>query len=381
MNILLVGGAVRNTLLGLPVRDRDYLVLDATVEDFLASHPGAKPVGKTFPVVIHQGQEFSFPRGAGLEDDLRLRDFTINALALDERGKLFCHPDGLEDLRNKVLRPCSPSSLSDDPLRAFRAARLLCELPGFSAHPELIDAMRALGPEQLSQAYAERVGQEVLKACATARPGDFPRLLDRTGCLSPWLAELEGASGIPGGPPQYHDSSVLEHTARIMDRVAAMPEGDALTVWMALCHDLGKVTTPKDILPRHIGHEERGEPLAEALARRLRLPDRFIQCGALSARWHMLAGRYTELRPSTRVGLLLRLKARGALREVFRLAAADKNMPGQGNLTEVLLDLEAILSVSLPPGMRDQGEKSGQVLHQLQSNAVALRIRSSKGAE
>ncbi len=381
MRILLVGGAVRNTLLGLPVRDRDYLVLGATVEDFLAAHPGAKPVGKTFPVVIHQGQEFCFPRGETLEDDLRLRDFTINAMALDERGKLFCHPHALEDLRARVLRPCSPSSLADDPLRVFRAARLLCELPGFSAHPELLEAMRALGPEQLGQAYAERVGQEALKACATCRPGDFLRLLDRTGCLSPWLAELEGASGIPGGPPQYHDSSVLEHTARIMDRVAAMPEGDGLTVWMALCHDLGKVATPKDILPRHIGHEERGEALAEALGQRLRLTARHIRCGALAARWHMLAGRYPELRPATRVDLLLRLKARGALREVFRMSAADKNMPGQGHLPEALLDLDAILSVALPPHLRDQGEKSGQVLHQLQAKSVELRIRNSKSPE
>lgn len=381
MRILLVGGAVRNTLLGLPVRDRDYLVLDAAVEDFLAAHPGAKPVGKTFPVVIHQGQEFSFPRGQTLEDDLRLRDFTVNAMALDERGKLFCHPQALDDLRARVLRPCSPSSLRDDPLRAYRAARLLCELPGFSPHAELPEAMRSLGPERLGQAFAERVGQEALKACATGRPGDFLRLLDSTGCLAPWLAELEGASGIPGGPPKYHDSSVLEHTARIMDRVAAMPGGDALTVWMALCHDLGKVTTSKDILPRHIGHEERGETLAATLGQRLRLPARHSQCGALAARWHMLAGRYTELRPATRVDLLMRLKARGALREVFRLAAADKNLPGQGHLPEALLDLEAALAVRLPAQLRDQGARSGDMLRQLQAKAVSVRMRNSSAPE
>lgn len=377
MRILLVGGAVRNTLLGLPVRDRDYLVLDATVEEFLAAHPGAKPVGKTFPVVIHQGQEFCFPRGETLEDDLRLRDFTVNAMALDPEGRLFCHPQALEDLQAKVLRPASADSLRLDPLRAYRAARLLCQLPGFAAHPELLEAMGALGPESLGQAYAERVGQEALKACATPRPGDFLRLLDRTGCLEPWLAELQGASDIPGGPPQYHDSSVLEHTARIMDRVAAMPEGDSLTVWMALCHDLGKVTTPRDILPRHIGHEERGEGLAASLGQRLRLPARFIRCGALAARWHMLAGRYTELRPATRVDLLLRLKARGALREVFRLAAADKNLPGEGHLPVALLDLESALAVRLPAEQCDLGEKSGDMLRQLQAKAVSVRIRSA----
>lgn len=378
MRILLVGGAVRNTLLGLPVRDRDYLVLGATVEEFLAAHPGSKSVGKTFPVVIHQGQEFSFPRGASLEEDLLLRDFTINAMALDERGKLFCHPRALEDMNSKTLRPASPSSLKDDPLRAIRAARFLCELPGYTPHPDLLDDMRALGPERLGEAYAERVGQEALKACASAHPGEFLRLLDSAACLSPWFTELEGASDIPAGPPQYHDSSVLEHTARIMDRVAAMPEGDGLTVWMALCHDLGKVTTPKDTLPRHIGHDLRGESLAETLGNRLRLTAKHIRSGGLAARWHMLAGRYSELRPSTRVELLLRLKSKGALRELFRMAAADKNLEGEGHLPEAQLDLEALLPVNLPANQRDQGEKSGEILHQLQSEAVAVRIRNSK---
>jgi len=363
MRILLVGGAVRNILLGLPVRDRDYLVLEATVEDFLLAHPTAKAVGKTFPVFILDRQEYSFPRAASLEGDLALRDFTINAMALDTDGRLFCHPHALDDLQAKLLRPASPASIPEDPLRVLRAARFLAELPDFHPHADLIADMRAAcASGKLVTPYAERVGQEVQKALAAAHPGEFLRVLDQAGCLLPWLAELDGASGIPGGPPKYHDSSVLEHTARVMDRLA----GDPLSVWMGLCHDLGKVLTPTEILPRHIGHDLRGEAAALALGNRLRLPMRLIHAGADAARWHMVAGNYPELKASTRVDLLTRLKSRGVLREMFRLVQADK---GRDHGERMRSDLAAILAVTLPPEARDLGEKSGEALR-------ALRIRA-----
>lgn len=371
MKIFLVGGAVRNRLLGLPVRDRDYLVLDATVEDFLGAHPTAKPVGKTFPVFIYKGEEYSFPRGESLDQDLDRRDFTINALAQEisgnETGALFHHPQALPDIQARILRPASAHSLADDPLRAYRAGRFLAELPGFTAHPELIEAMRRTAASgTLGEPYAERVGQEVQKALAGIRPGEFLRLLDQGQCLGPWFAELAQASAIPAGPPKYHDASVLEHTARVMDALA----GDALAVWMGLCHDLGKALTPTPELPRHIGHEERGEAMAKALGERLRLPTRLVNAGADAARWHMLAGRYPELRDATRVDLLFRLKSRGVLREMFRLALADK---GQDHLPEAQADLDATLTATLPAEARDQGETSGELLR-------ALRIKSLRAA-
>ena len=367
MRILLVGGAVRNILLGLPVRDRDYLVLEATVEEFLRAHPQAKAVGKTFPLFILDRQEYSFPRAATLEDDLLLRDFTVNALALDTEGRLFCHPQAMEDLRARLLRPASAASLPDDPLRVLRAARFAAELPGFSAHPELLEAMRAVVRSGgLAAPFAERVGQEVQKACASDHPGHFLRLLGQAGCLSPWLTELAGSSDIPAGPPKYHDASVLEHTARVMDRLA----GDALSVWMGLCHDLGKVLTPREELPRHISHDLRGEAQALTLGNRLRLPTRLIEAGAEAARWHMLAGNYPELRPATRVDLLMRLKAKGVLREMFRLVRADKD---RDYSALVQADLASVLAVALPPGARDQGEKSGKILRALRAKAIRDR--------
>ena len=387
MRILLVGGAVRNKLLGLPVRDRDYLVLDATVEDFLKAHPAAKPVGKTFPVFIYEGEEYSFPRGQvleqdteqDLEQDLALRDFTINALAQDisgdETGTLLGHPLALQDIKNRILRPASEHSLSDDPLRAYRAARFLAVLPGFTAHPELIaDMRRTAASGALGEPFAERVGQEALKACAGDRPGEFLRLLDQGGCLAPWFAELAQASSIPAGPPKHHDTSVLEHTAQVMDRLA----GDAMAVWMALCHDLGKTLTPAAELPRHIGHEQRGEALAQALGLRLRLPTRLVNAGADAARWHMLAARYPELRDGTRVDLLFRLKSRGVLREMFRLVQADKTQADKGpdqaddHLPEAQADLDAALTAVLPPEARDQGEASGELLRSLRIKALRV---------
>jgi tRNA nucleotidyltransferase (CCA-adding enzyme) len=381
MRILLVGGAVRNLLLGLPVRDRDYLVLDATVEDFLSAYPAAKSVGKTFPVFILKGEEYSFPRGEGLEQDLTRRDFTINALAQeipdDETGALFHHPLALEDLKARLLRPASEHSLSDDPLRAFRAARFLAELPGFTAHPDLVQAMRHCAASgALREPYAERVGQEVLKACVGQRPGEFLRLLDQGQCLAPWFAELAEASAIPAGPPKYHDASVLEHTAQVMDALA----GDPMAVWMGLCHDLGKALTPAHELPRHIRHEERGEAVAKALGERLRLPTRFVNAGADAARWHMLAGGYPELKNATRVDLLFRLKSRGVLREMFRLAAADKGQnPPDGHLAEDQADLDAALTATLPPQARDQGETSGELLRSLRIQALRAS-RSSRSS-
>ena len=374
MRILLVGGAVRNELLGLPVRDRDYLVLEATVEEFLQAHPGAKPVGKTFPVFILKGEEYAFPRGGSLDEDLARRDFTINALARDAEGTLFSHPQALDDLHARVLRPASPQSLLDDPLRAYRAARFLAELPGFTAHPELIQAMRgACTGSTLAAPYAERVGQEAQKACAAAHPGAFLRVLDQGGCLVPWFAELANAASIPAGPPKYHADTLLEHTAKVMDALA----GDPMAVWMGLCHDLGKASTPESELPRHIGHEMRGETLADALGRRLRLPMRLINAGADAARWHMLAGRYPELKDATRVDLLFRLKSRGVLREMFRLAQADHGPDRNADhLPEAQADLACALTASLPPQARDQGEKSGDLLRSLRIQALRASRKS-----
>ena len=148
-----------------------------------------------------------------------------------------------------------------------------------------------------------------------------------------------------------------------MDRLA----GDPLSVWMALCHDLGKVTTPAEVLPRHLGHDQRGEALAQTLGERLRLPTRLIRAGADAARWHMVAGNYPDLRESTRVDLLMRLKSRGVLREMFRLEQADK---ARDHSALAQADLAVILAVKLPPEDCGLGQLSAEKLRNLRIQAL-----------
>lgn len=229
----------------------------------------------------------------------------------------------LADLRDKILRPVAPANFLADPLRVIRAARFAAAFPDFTVHEQLLEAMRGVAPDALGRVAAERVGQEVLKACAAPAPGNFLRVLQAGDRLAPWLAEFTDAHCIPAGPPEFHDASVLEHTARVMDRCA----GDALGVWMALCHDLGKTVTPAERLPRHHGHEAVGPDMAQSLALRLRLPNRHGAAGRLAARWHMAAGRYADLKPSTRVRLLLELDKAGIMKNFFgwwrRIVAAS----------------------------------------------------------
>lgn len=393
MLICLVGGAVRDMLLGREPNDRDYLVLGATTAQFQRRFPKAYQVGKTFPVFLVDGVEFAFPRESGrapccggaqgcdlladLGADLLARDFTVNALALPlpdypaepdparVRELVVGLPGALEDLDARLLRPAGPAALDADPLRVLRAARFLAQLPDFEAHPELVPAMRraAAGPG-FAALPPERVGAEVRKALRGPAPGRLLRLLARADALAPWLAELSAAGAVPAGPPPWHDESALEHTAQVMDRLA----GDELPCWMALTHDLGKTATPRDSHPRHHGHDRLGAPLARALGQRLALPNRFIQAGELAAALHMTAALYPGLRPGTRVDLLDALHRARLVDEMFRLVQADH---GQDHAPLARRDLRAMLAVTLPAKWRGLGRESGRRLRELRGMALA----------
>ncbi len=372
MDIHLVGGAVRDLLLGRPVTDSDYLVLGATPEEFVRRHPAARQVGRSFPVFLLHGCQYAWPRGRTLEDDLLARDLTMNALALGVSpavaGRLTAHPLALSDLLHKVLRPCSAASLADDPARVFRAARFAAVLPDFMPHPDLLAGMRQVTEaKKTADLFPERIGTEIRKALAGPRPGRFLEILDAGHSLDPWFAELARASAIPAGPPAHHHASVLGHTVRTMDRLA----GNPLAAWMALCHDLGKAGTPRDMWPRHIGHEARGAEMALALGNRLRLPTRLIRAGVLAANLHMKAGRYLEMRPGSRVDLLDRLWREGLFEEMFALAAADHPQDAGPRLSSARRDLAAMLAVRLPESLRNLGAVSGRRLRLLRCQAVA----------
>jgi tRNA nucleotidyltransferase (CCA-adding enzyme) len=368
--VFLVGGAVRDRLLNRPVKDRDFVVFGATEAEFLRRFPGARKVGRRSPVYLYRGDEYTLSPAADILDDLALRDLTINALAQDADGRIWAHPKAREDIDGKVLRPIAEKNFISDPLRVFRVARFAACMPDFNCH-ESVDAVvgRVRRAGLLGTVSAERVGQETLKALAGPRPGTYLRFLADRDLMQPWFCELAAFGQIPAGPAPYHNESVLEHTMQVMDRLA----GDPLQVWMGLCHDIGKTATDPDRWPAHHGHERLGESLAGALARRLRLPTRFADAGAVASRWHMTLGRYRELRPGTLVDLLIHLHRHRLVSQMARLVVAD----GGDDLAASLAgDLDTIMAVALPAAQRGLGQDSGRVLRQLRCEALARRRRS-----
>lgn len=367
MNIYLAGGAVRDLLMGNPISDRDYLVTDTTKEAFIKRFPNAYGVGKAFPVFLLEKLEFSFPRASNLDKELRSRDLTVNALLLDERGNLICHPNSLKDLHNKVLRPASPSSLKEDPLRVFRAARFWARFPNFTPHRELLEAMQNVASEGLLHSIApDRIGTETLKAFNEKRPGNYLRLLAKTNCLEPWFTEFKKGINVPAGPIQFHDSDIVEHTCQTMDALA----GSSTQVWMGMCHDLGKLLTEADKLPKHHGHDRRGIEIAKAIGGRIRVSNQLIRSGAIAAKWHMVAAKYNELRPGTRVDMLMELHLSETLSDLFKLVVVDQ---GEDHFEGASEDLATILAVKLPQEARNLGVKSGEILRGLRASALPKR--------
>ncbi len=366
LDIYRVGGAIRDELLGRPRADLDFVVLHCSGQDFCRAFPEAKRVGRQNRAVYHvRGAEFTLSAAPDIQSDLARRDLTINALAQNQNGDLFALDQSWEDLKSRVLRQVKDDNFFQDPVRIFRAARLAADLPDFTVARELMALLIRVGQTRALYGLApERVGREVLKACAAPNPGRFLRILDQTGTLSPWFRELARAGSIPAGPGHVHEHSLLEHTACVMDLLAGKP----LQVWMGLCHDLGKSLTREADLPHHFGHDRAGARLAEVLGDRLRLPREYQRAGHTAARWHMVAGQYDRLRPGTRVDLLMNLKACPKVKDLFSLVKADQ---GADHLSQAVRDLQIVRSVKLPPEHRGLGRRSGSLLRNLQAQALA----------
>jgi len=363
MKRYLVGGAVRDLLLGRLPREWDY-AFEGSVESFIQANPEARKVGRSVSVVLLRGVEhMPLVRGV-LTEDLRSRDLTINAMALDENSQLHTHPQALEDLRDRVLRLANPDALAHDPLRVFRIARFTAQFPDFSVHHATLAAMRETAANNLLATLpAERVGNETLKALNASLPSRFLRTLATTGCLYPWFAECVNMDLISAGPAQFHRGSVLEHTCRVMDALA----GEQLAVWMGLTHDLGKTMSPSEMLPHHYGHEQRGKRMAHALAGRLALPRRFQKAGELAAELHMLGGIYPELRIGTKRDLLTRVHLAHLDGPFWNLVSADAK---KDRHTDALRDLELIRLIRLPDEFCGKGKEAGIRLRLLQCEAL-----------
>jgi tRNA nucleotidyltransferase (CCA-adding enzyme) len=329
MKIYLVGGAVRDRLLGLPGKDRDYVVVGATPEDLL--HLGYKPVGKDFPVFLHpqtreeyalarterktgrgyHAFEFDTDKSVTLQDDLRRRDLTINAMAQDENGVLIDPFGGARDLRDKVLRHVSPA-FAEDPVRVLRVARFAARysVQGFRVAEETLALMRTMVDSgEVDHLVPERVWAETRKALGEPTPSAFLATLRDCGALAVLMPEVDALYGVPQRAEYHPEIDTGVHVGMVMDMAAHLAPGDALIGWCALTHDLGKAMTPKDELPSHRGHEHSGIAPLRALATRLKVPAEYAALGELVCRLHLLAHTALDLRANTVLELFEKLDA------------------------------------------------------------------------
>ena len=407
MQIYLVGGAVRDELLGLPVRERDWVVVGARAEELQAQ--GFKPVGKDFPVFLHprNGEEYALARterktGPGyrgfetlfspdvtLEQDLERRDLTINAIAKDPDGGGLIDPfGGQRDLRERVLRHVS-GAFVEDPVRVLRVARFAARFAplGFKVAPETLDLMREIAARgELDALVSERVWQETQRALEMPAPAPFFEVLRDANALPVIFPELHALFGVPQ-PEQWHpeiDTGV--HTLMVLEQAAKLSD-DPVVRFAALTHDLGKGTTPPSEWPRHIAHEQRGVALVEAMCDRLKIPNAYREVAALVSRYHLDAHRVAELRDSTLLEVLERLDAfRRPARFEQWVLACEADARGRKGLEDRQYPQadqwrrarDTVAKVTLDPAERDglDGPKIAEKLRRARLAALASERRS-----
>jgi tRNA nucleotidyltransferase (CCA-adding enzyme) len=404
MEVYLVGGAVRDELLGLPVKERDWVVVGATQDEL--ERLGFRAVGRDFPVFLHPEthEEHALARterktGLGyrgfavhcapdvtLEEDLRRRDLTINAMARSQDGRVIDPFAGQADLQNKLLRHVS-DAFAEDPVRILRVARFAARFAplGFTVAPETVELMRAMVDSgEVDALVPERVWQETQKALAEPRPDAFLATLRDCGALARIFPELDALWGVPQ-PARWHpevDTGV--HMLLVMQQAARLTDSPRIR-FAALMHDLGKGETLPELWPRHIGHEDRSARLVRELSDRLRVPTDYRHLAELTARWHGLVHRALELRGSTILQLLEHcdaLRRPERFREFLVACEADfrgrtgwerKSYPEARLLSDALdAALGATLSKEERRGL--SGEEIGEALRRKRLTAVGAAM-------
>lgn len=314
----LVGGAVRDSLLGLPIKDKDWVIVGANTEQMLAA--GFSQVGADFPVFLHPhtheeyalarkerktgegylGFSCEFGEDVSLEEDLLRRDLTINAMALDKNQNLIDPYNGEKDLTEKQLKHVS-SAFSEDPLRILRLARFYARFKhlGFNIHPDTqFLCIRMSENSELSHLAAERVWQETERALSENAPSAYFLALQKLQSLSPWFKEIDALFGI--AQPEAHHPEIDTGIHALLSLEQACKLSKKISVrWATLIHDLGKALTPKDLLPKHHGHEQRGVKAVNSLNSRLKAPKETHYLSSLSCQWHTHVHRAFELKPAT----------------------------------------------------------------------------------
>lgn len=406
MEVYLVGGAIRDELLGLPVGERDWVVVGATPEDL--ERDGFRPVGRDFPVFLHPDthEEYALARterkvargyrgfevycapDVTLEDDLRRRDLTLNAMARDAGGRLVDPHGGQADIAARVLRHVSEAFV-EDPVRILRVARFAARFAplGFSVAAATNDLMKSMvGNGEADALVPERVWQETAKALAEPRPDMFLEVLRGCGALARVFPELDALWGVPQ-PARWHpEVDTGTHMLLVMRAAAALTDNPRIR-FAALMHDLGKGTTQPSRWPSHVGHEDRGARMVQRLAGRLRVPNDYRDLAEMTARWHGLAHRAEELRPDTVLTLLERCDA---LRRPDRfrefLVACEADGRGRGGWADrpypqaarLAGALDAALAVDLEDAERRglSGEAIGKALRSKRLAAVTAFLRT-----
>ena len=323
MKTYLVGGAVRDKLLGYPFHEKDWVVVGATPE--VMEQQGFTPVGKDFPVFLHPKTKeeyalarterktgrgyagFSFYCGedVSLEDDLIRRDLSINAMAEDENGNVIDPYGGQQDITNKKLRHVSDAFL-EDPVRILRIARFAARYHhlGFTIADETNALMRTMVDNgEVDHLVAERVWKEMERALGEAAPEIFIQSLRDCGALARLLPELDALFGVPQTAIHHPEIDTGIHTLMSLQQAAKITNNVCIR-FATLLHDLGKGTTPKEEWPRHIAHEERSIPLVKNLCERIGAPKDYKELALIVAQWHTHCHRALELKPATLLKVL-----------------------------------------------------------------------------
>lgn len=396
MNIYLVGGAVRDKLLGLPIKERDWVVVGATPDELLKMN--YRQVGRDFPVFLHPetkeeyalarterksspgyyGFDCNFSSTVTLEEDLARRDLTINAMALDELGGLIDPYRGRVDLEAKLLRHVSPAFV-EDPVRVLRVARFAARFYhlGFRLANETRSLMYAMVQNgELEHLVPERVWQEWHKSFLEKNPEQFILTLRSCGALAVILPEINQLFGVPN-PYKHHpeiDSGV--HSLMVLEAAVQLSE-DPVTRFAALVHDLGKALSPMASWPKHHGHEERGVPVIEALCSRLRIPNDYRSLAVMVSRFHLLVHRITELRAATIVSILDSIDAfRRPQLFAALLIACHADSAGRGKAVEYHQAgrwqsvFEAATKVNVK-SVIDEGYQGHAIKHELHQRRIA----------
>lgn len=391
MQVYMVGGAVRDQLLGRTVTEHDYVVVGATPQQMLAQ--GYMPVGSDFPVFLHPQtkEEYALARterksGVGyggftfytspdlsLEDDLIRRDLTINAMAQTTDGQIIDPYGGQQDLAQRILRHVSPAFV-EDPLRVLRVARFAARYAdlGFQVATETLALMQQLVEQgELAYLSPERIWKETQRALTETRAEVYFEVLRACGALKAIMPEVDALFGVPQRPEYHPEVDTGIHTLMTLQRACEQQYSDRVR-FAAVLHDLGKALTPTDQLPRHVEHEARGVEPIRQLCQRLKVPTQYQQLAELVCREHLLCHRVMELRAGTIWRLLQRLDVlrRPERVEEFiqacecdargRLGLEQRPYPQADFLRHAIQQVRAIRSTDLPADI--QGPAIGEAL-------------------